>query len=82
MEAIIKETGERIKVWTKYYPTIYKEVVPHGGREFDEDELELIIPPRPIDGPVNRDILYEAINKDRDEKHKTGNIVSWSKMEE
>ena len=35
-----------------------------------------------IEGPVNADILYEAINKDRDEKHKTGNIVSWSKIEE
>lgn len=56
MEAIIKETGERIKVWTNYYPTIYKEAVPHGGREFDEDELELIIPPKPIDYPVNADM--------------------------
>ena len=35
-----------------------------------------------IDGPINADILYEAINKDRDKKHKTGNIVSWSKIEE
>ena len=35
-----------------------------------------------IESPVNADILYEAINKDRDEKHKTGNIVSWSKIEE
>ena len=35
-----------------------------------------------IEGPVNADILYEAINKDRDEMHKTRNIVSWSKIEE
>ena len=25
MKAIIKKTGERIKVWSNYYPTIYKK---------------------------------------------------------
>ena len=59
MEAIIKETGERIKVWTNYYPTIYKEAVLHGGREFDEDEIELIIPPKPIDGPVKMEAIIK-----------------------
>ena len=25
MKEIVKETGERIKVWPNYYPTIYKK---------------------------------------------------------
>ena len=36
-----------------------------------------------VDGqPVNRDALYELINRERDEKHKTGNVIAWSKIEE
>ena len=31
--------------------------------------------------PVNRDTLYELINRERDEKHKTGNVIAWSKIE-
>ena len=32
--------------------------------------------------PVNRDTLYELINRERDEKHKTGNVIAWSRIEE
>ena len=31
--------------------------------------------------PVNHDTLYELINRERDEKHKTGNVIAWSKIE-
>ena len=31
---------------------------------------------------VNAKSLYEAINKDRDEKHKTGDIIAWSLISE
>lgn len=32
--------------------------------------------------PVNRDTLYELINREKDEKHKTGNVIAWSRIEE
>ena len=32
--------------------------------------------------PVNAEILYELINRDRDDKHKTGNVIAWSRIEE
>jgi hypothetical protein len=31
--------------------------------------------------PVNCDTLYELINRERDEEHKTGNVIAWSKIE-
>lgn len=33
-----------------------------------------------IDPPINAKRLHEVINKDQ--KYKTGNVVSWSKIEE
>lgn len=30
--------------------------------------------------PISAQLLYEAINKDRDEKHKTGNVIAWSEI--
>lgn len=45
MKAKIIETGEIIEVNPNYYPTIYKEAK-QRGREFYEEELELMIPPR------------------------------------
>ena len=32
--------------------------------------------------PVDCDTLYELVNRERDEKHKTGNVIAWSKIEE
>ena len=32
--------------------------------------------------PVNRDSIYQLLNKDRDEKHKTGNVIAWSRIED
>ena len=32
--------------------------------------------------PVNAETLYNLINNDNDDKHKTGPVVAWSKIEE
>ena len=32
--------------------------------------------------PVNAETLYNLINKDKEDKEKTGPVVSWSKIEE
>ena len=33
-----------------------------------------------IEPPITAQRLYDAINKDRDEKHKTGNVIAWSEI--
>ena len=34
------------------------------------------------DKPVNAQTFYDLINKDKDEKEKTGNVIAWSVIKE
>lgn len=45
MRARVKETGEIVNIYSSYYPITYRAMDLCDGREWDEDELEILDQP-------------------------------------